>query len=84
MFPHYRYSGGGIITGAIYKFKLGPRATVAGAVMGGALGTLAGILNTTLLYLSGQDRSGHSCTVLTFFLSIFNLCVSVDVVFHLL
>lgn len=55
LIPHCRYSAGGIITGAIYRLKLGPRASLAGAIMGGALGTLAGTINTAILYLTGQD-----------------------------
>lgn len=49
------YTGGGIITGAIFRLKLGPRASVAGAILGGALGTLAGTLNMAILYLTGTS-----------------------------
>ncbi|KAK8378981.1 hypothetical protein O3P69_009607 [Scylla paramamosain] len=49
------YSAGGFITGAMYKFKLGPRASLAGGLMGGLLGTVAGIVNTGILYITGTS-----------------------------
>ncbi|MPC23252.1 RPII140-upstream gene protein-like [Portunus trituberculatus] len=49
------YSVGGFLTGAIYKFKLGPRASLAGGLVGGLLGTVAGIANTGILYLTGTS-----------------------------
>ncbi|KAG0720055.1 RPII140-upstream protein [Chionoecetes opilio] len=51
-----RYSGGGVITGAIYKLNLGPRASVAGGVIGGVLGTMAGVINMAILYLTGTSQ----------------------------
>ncbi|XP_050730545.1 RPII140-upstream gene protein-like [Eriocheir sinensis] len=50
------YSAGGTITGAIFKLKNGPKPAIAGAVMGGALGTIAGCVNLALLALSGTTN----------------------------
>lgn len=57
MMLYYRYSGGGIITGALFKLKSGPKPAIAGAVMGGALGTIAGCVNLALMALTGENMT---------------------------
>lgn len=49
-----RYVAAGGITGALYKFKQGPRATIAGGIIGGALGSIAGCVSLGLMYLTGM------------------------------
>ncbi|XP_071549883.1 uncharacterized protein 140up isoform X2 [Panulirus ornatus] len=47
------YVTAGSTTGLLYKFKQGPRAMVAGGIIGGALGTIAGLSNLAIIYLTG-------------------------------
>lgn len=49
-----RYAAAGGITGALYKFKQGPRATIAGGIIGSALGSIAGCVSVGLMYLTGM------------------------------
>ncbi|KAK8726654.1 hypothetical protein OTU49_009975 [Cherax quadricarinatus] len=49
------YLAAGSITGSLYKLKQGPRAIVAGGMIGGALGTLAGCINLAILYITGTS-----------------------------
>lgn len=47
------YSVGGLVTGAIYKFGLGPKGMISGGFFGGLLGTFGGYLIYITLKLSG-------------------------------
>ncbi|XP_042864880.1 RPII140-upstream gene protein-like [Penaeus japonicus] len=49
------YAAAGGITGALYKFKQGPRATIAGCIIGSALGSLAGSVSLGIMYLTGTS-----------------------------
>ncbi|XP_037784850.1 RPII140-upstream gene protein-like isoform X1 [Penaeus monodon] len=49
------YAAAGGITGALYKFKQGPRATIAGGIIGSALGSIAGCVSVGLMYLTGTS-----------------------------
>jgi complex I assembly factor TIMMDC1 len=51
----FDYIAGGAITGALYKWKLGPRGMIAGFVVGMCLGTLAGSGTILLLKLTGTS-----------------------------
>ncbi|KAK5644505.1 hypothetical protein RI129_005805 [Pyrocoelia pectoralis] len=44
----------GTVAGSLYKFKLGPTATVVGGIVGGFLGSGAGIVTSYLLRLTGM------------------------------
>lgn len=55
----YRYAAAGGITGALYKFKQGPRATIAGCIIGSALGSLAGSVSLGIMYLTGMLCTIH-------------------------
>lgn len=59
--PDFRYSAGGFLTGAMYKFKQGPRASLAGGLVGGLLGTVAGIANAGILYITGKGLATWYC-----------------------
>lgn len=47
------YSAGGAAAGAVYKFPMGPKAMVSGALAGGVLGTVAGLLTLAILKFTG-------------------------------
>lgn len=47
------YSYAGLITGAIYKFGLGPKGMISGGFFGGFLGTVGGVLFYILTKLTG-------------------------------
>ncbi|XP_055303827.1 RPII140-upstream gene protein-like isoform X1 [Sitodiplosis mosellana] len=47
------YSLGGMVTGAIYKFGLGPKGMVAGGFFGGLIGTFGGLMLYITSKLSG-------------------------------
>ncbi|XP_045607351.1 RPII140-upstream gene protein [Procambarus clarkii] len=49
------YFAAGGITGTAYKLKQGPRAMVAGGIIGAALGSIAGCINLSLMYLTGTS-----------------------------
>lgn len=51
----FEYLGGGTITGMLYKLKSGPKAMIAGGVVGGALGSIAGAVSLGLMYLTGTS-----------------------------
>lgn len=38
------YSVGGLLTGALYKFSLGPKGMLAGGFFGGLIGTIGGLV----------------------------------------
>ncbi|KAF5303468.1 hypothetical protein FQA39_LY09931 [Lamprigera yunnana] len=44
----------GTSAGALYKFKVGPRAMLVGGILGGILGTLGGILTLSALQMTGM------------------------------
>jgi O-antigen ligase len=49
----FEYIAGGMATGALYKWKMGPRGMFAGGCVGGFLGTFAGLVSIGLLKLTG-------------------------------
>lgn len=52
-----RYIAAGSTTGALYKFKYGPRAIATGWIFGGILGTAVGCLNWAVMHLTGLRTS---------------------------
>lgn len=48
------YIIGGAATGAMYKFNLGLRGLAAGAIVGGALGTVGGAISLLILRSTGM------------------------------
>ncbi|CAD6992787.1 RPII140-upstream gene protein [Ceratitis capitata] len=51
----YEYVGAGLITGSLYKMSLGLRGMAAGGIIGGVLGSVAGVASLALLYASGTS-----------------------------
>ncbi|XP_044754256.1 RPII140-upstream gene protein [Coccinella septempunctata] len=51
------YALGGAITGALYKWQMGPRGWIVGGALGGILGLFSGSLSYGLLKLSGKSMS---------------------------
>lgn len=47
------YAVAGACTGSIYKFNLGLRGIAAGSLVGGSLGTIAGLVSLMLLKATG-------------------------------
>jgi complex I assembly factor TIMMDC1 len=50
----YEYITAGAVTGGVYKFNMGLRGIAAGALVGGALGTIAGGLSLAILVSTGM------------------------------
>lgn len=50
----YEYILAGTVTGAMYKFNMGLRGICAGAIVGGALGTLGGAGSLLILKTTGM------------------------------
>ncbi|KAB0794775.1 hypothetical protein PPYR_11614 [Photinus pyralis] len=48
------HTAAGTVAGSLYKFKLGPPAMLVGGLVGGALGSVAGVATNVLLKLSGM------------------------------
>lgn len=52
-FTIFEYIAGGMITGAVYKWKMGPTGMAAGCLVGGGLGLVAGAISVGILSLTG-------------------------------
>lgn len=50
----YEYVLAGVFTGASYKFNMGLRGMAAGALVGGALGTVGGAVSLLILKATGM------------------------------
>lgn len=50
----YEYITAGAVTGGVYKFNMGLRGIAAGAIVGGALGTIAGGVSLAILKTTGM------------------------------
>lgn len=50
----YEYILAGVFTGATYKFNMGLRGIAAGALVGGALGTVGGAVSLLILKATGM------------------------------
>lgn len=48
------YSVGGMISGALYRFSLGPKGMISGGFFGGVLGTFGGLLMYAVLKIGGD------------------------------
>lgn len=55
-YSFWHYSAGGAAAGALYKFQLGPKGMVAGAVFGGLCGTLYGSWKVIVLKLTNRSE----------------------------
>ncbi|XP_058792779.1 RPII140-upstream gene protein [Phymastichus coffea] len=51
-YAFWHYSVGGATAGSLYKFQLGPKGMVSGAIFGGLFGTLYGSIKVILLKLT--------------------------------
>ena len=51
----WEYLTAGVLTGSLYKFSMGPRGMLAGGLVGGAFGTIAGGLSLLILRTTGMS-----------------------------
>jgi hypothetical protein len=52
-FTIFEYVAGGAATGALYKWKMGPRGMTAGLLVGGGLGLVGGAFSVGIMKLTG-------------------------------